>query len=82
MGDSLKTAMDSVVDTVSQITSAVITTVADNVDWVQECAYKQAMLIDRIETWMTFIQGAFFAGVGAYLLIWAIGLTIKKNPSA
>lgn len=82
MSNSLKIAADSVTDTMYQVTATATAALADSVDWVQECAYRQAMLIDRIDVWMTFIQGAFFAGIGTYLIIWVVGLTIKKKPSA
>jgi len=61
MGDSLRLVVDSTVNAMPDI-------VRDTVDWVQECAYRQAMLIDRIDVWMEFVKWGFWLGATSVFL--------------
>jgi len=62
--DSLKIAADSVADTLARVAQVM----PDSVDWVQECAYRQAMLIERIDLWMDVFVGMFWPGLIVFFI--------------
>jgi hypothetical protein len=49
-----------VTDSITRTVADTAAVAADSVDWVQECAYRQAMLIDRIDFWMNLFAGMFW----------------------
>jgi len=66
MTDSLKAIADSV---------------ANNIDWVQECAYRQAMLIERIDVWMEFVKWTFWLGFGGLVIYWVLDAIFANRKS-
>jgi hypothetical protein len=64
MSDSLRAMADSVADSVARVAVAA----KDSIDWVQECAYRQAMLIERIDFWMDMVAGMFWAGMFCFII--------------
>jgi hypothetical protein len=70
--DSLKVVTDSVTDTLAQAADGVSvirdTMLIDSVDWVHECAHRQAMLIDRIDFWMDMFAGMFWVGLFCFVI--------------
>jgi hypothetical protein len=50
---------------------------ADSVDWVQECAYRQAMLIDRINCWMYGIKVGFWVYAPGYVIYFIIDTVFR-----
>jgi len=76
--DTLKIAADSLADTLARIAQ----NVPDGIDWVQECMYRHAMLIERINLWMDIIAAMFWICGSAYVLCLIVGGVFdfrKKN---
>jgi len=60
----------------------VASSLADSVDWVAECAHRQAILIERINSWMDWLQASLLWGA-AICIIWiTLDTVIKRKKMA
>jgi len=75
MTDSLRVVADSIADTVTQAAVSA----RDSVDWVVECAYRQAMLIDRVDLWMNCMSWLFWFGSISYVIYNIVGIVFDSK---